>query len=262
MKEMNIDELKKCQLEILDYIVYFCDNNKINYFLDSGTLLGCIRHKGYIPWDDDIDIGMLRDDFDKFKSLFSERDNYKFVSAELGNQYPYPFGKVLDMTTLLYEPDEKGIQSCVNIDIFVYDNAPDDEKEVNRMFNVRDFYTLLNSLQYSGIYSESKLKMMVCDMARSILKLFPRGYFAEKIILNEKKYMNKECSRVGNFSSVSRVVCTKDVFKEFLYGSFEGKKYKIPIGYDEWLRCFYGDYMELPPIEKQKSHHKFQAYKL
>ena len=93
--EIDIDELKKIQLNILEYIDKFCKENNINYWIDCGTLLGAVRHKGYIPWDDDIDIGMLREDYIKFMNSFNNNNdsNYKFHCYELDKNWYYPYGK-------------------------------------------------------------------------------------------------------------------------------------------------------------------------
>ena len=118
----------------------FCRENNINYWLDSGTLLGAIRHGGYIPWDDDIDIGMLRPDYDRFLAMFNKfNKQYQVFSVENDINFPYPFGKVLDTHTVLYEPNEQGVKLSINIDIFVYDNAPEDDKLVEQMYRKRDF---------------------------------------------------------------------------------------------------------------------------
>ena len=88
MHELSLDELRKIQIEILDVVVKFCDDHEINYWLDCGTLIGAIRHKGYIPWDDDIDIGMLRPDYEKFMKLFNEENTrYKFMCYELDEKF-------------------------------------------------------------------------------------------------------------------------------------------------------------------------------
>ena len=80
MRKVELEELRKIQISILDVVADFCEKHKINYWIDSGTLLGAIRHKGYIPWDDDIDIGMLREDYDKFKKLFNQyNDRYLYA---------------------------------------------------------------------------------------------------------------------------------------------------------------------------------------
>ena len=266
MKKIDLKNLKKIQLEILDEVALFCKKNNINYWIDCGTLLGAIRHKGYIPWDDDIDVGMLREDYDKFMELFNKNnDKYKFYSIENNKKFNYPYGKVLDTSTVLYEPDEKhGKKLWVNIDIFVYDNAPENIKQQKKMFKKRDIYNIFNSVKVSPYATSRKggFTNIVRYPCHYILKLLPVGFFSKKIINNSKEYMNNETKYVGNFTSYKKLVADREIFKSFVEVDFEGKKYKAPIGYDKWLTLFYGDYMKLPPKEKQVSTHKFVAYKL
>ena len=107
--KLQIEEVKQIQLGILDVVADFCDQNQIQYWIDSGTLLGAIRHKGYIPWDDDIDVGMLREDYDRFTKLFNEKnDRFQFCCIENSPEFFVPHGKVTDTSTVLYEPNEDG----------------------------------------------------------------------------------------------------------------------------------------------------------
>lgn len=261
MREINADELKKIQLEILDEVDNFCAENNIKFWLDSGTLLGAIRHKGYIPWDDDIDIGMLRDDFERFISLFNKTGGkYKVICNELDSECLYPYAKILDTDTVLYEPDIKnGVKLSVNIDLFVYDVTPGGD-ETEKQYDRRDKYSFLNSVQYNLYPSKTWYKKVPKVALCVILRLFPRGLFANKVVRNSKQYVGEELNYVGNFTSVSRIICEKSVFDSTILWDFEGKKYPVPAGYDKWLTSFYGDYMQLPPIEKRVTHHQFKAY--
>lgn len=263
--KVDLEELKKIQIEILDYVVSFCEKHSIKYWLDCGTLLGAIRHKGYIPWDDDIDIGMLREDYDKFIKTFNMNNssNYVCYSVENNNDFFFPFAKVMDKKTELFEPDENGFKYNIFIDVFVYDNAPDDEKKVKKMFKKRDFYTYLNGIRgFKNYYSSKKIVSVAKRIMEIGLFLFPRNYFAKRIINNSKKYVAYSTKRVGDFTSVSKNCVEKSIFSEMIDVEFEGKMYKAPNGYDVWLKSFYGDYMKLPPIEKRISNHKFVAYKI
>lgn len=264
MKEINIEELKKVQLNLLDHVSDFCKKNRIRYWLDAGTLLGAIRHKGYIPWDDDIDIGMLRTDYDRFVKKFNKYNKkYQCYCIENNEKFCYPYAKVLDKSTVLYEPDRNGKKLCVNLDVFVYDNAPDDEKMRKRMFDIRDFYYTLNILRtYHHEPNGKWYRKLAIYIFRFFLLLFPRSFFCKKTIQNSKRFEGRETRCVGNFTSISRVVCGKEVFDSFIEVEFEGKRYPAPSGYDEWLKAFYGDYMVLPSEEKRVSHHVFEAYYL
>lgn len=262
MRKLEIKEFREVQMGILSAVAAFCDANGISYWIDSGTLLGAIRHKGYIPWDDDIDIGMLRPDYEKFSALFNASNSrYRFCSYELDRNFLYPFGKVLDTRTVLYEPDENGNKLCVNIDIFIYDNAPDDDRQVAWMYKVRDFHRTMHFVRNGLISSKgSKARSAVLKAGELALKPFPRDFFVRQMVKNCKRYAGEQTARVGNFTAVSRIACEKDVFDSFETAEFESRMYRIPGGYDRWLRAFYGEYMVLPPKEKQVAHHAFVAY--
>lgn len=262
MREILLDELKDRQIAILDVVDAFCRENNINYWLDSGTLLGAIRHGGYIPWDDDIDIGMLRPDYDRFLAMFNKLNKqYQVFSVENDINFPYPFGKVLDTHTVLYEPNEQGVKLAINIDIFVYDNAPEDDKLVERMYRKRDFY---NKIYYFLLY-KTKLRNagkvgFVKNSIKAICGKVSPCFICRKIVRNSKKYSTQNTSWVGNFLAATKIKASKEIFDSFVEVEFEGKKYKAPAGWDQWLTCFYKNYMELPPIEKRVSHHLFKAY--
>ena len=265
MKQLTVDELKAIQLEILDVVTKFCDDHEINYWLDCGTLIGAIRHKGYIPWDDDIDIGMLRPDYEKFMKLFNdENTRYKFMCYELDENFYIPFGKVFDTQTILYEPDEKGNKLCVNIDIWTYDNAPNDAGIINKMFKRRNKYYLCNVARQARIFQRPKgniLRRLIVYAFRSVVRIFPRSYFVRKLIANSKLYADTETGSVGNFFSMTTsVIYNKDFLASFVDADFEGKKYKAPANYDEYLRKMYGDYMQFPPEYERVSTHVFKAY--
>ena len=264
LQQLDMNGLKKIQLEILDVVSAFCEEHNIPCWLDGGTLIGAVRHKGYIPWDDDIDVGMLRPDYDRFIAEFNKSGGrYRAVCYENTPDFYMPFAKVMDTDTMLYEPDEKGIKLCVNIDIFVYDNAPDDDKAVNDMFRKRNICYILNMARQARIFQRPKgniLRRLCVYALRSAVRVFPRNYFVRKMIENSKRYINADTKRIGNFVGVARMTCDKRVFSGFIDGEFEGRHYRIPAGYDEYLRSFYGDYMQLPSPEKRVSTHRFKAF--
>lgn len=262
MREMTLDEVKRTQMEILDFTADFCERNGICYWIDSGTLLGAIRHKGYIPWDDDIDIGMLREDYDRFVKAFRDDcGRFRLLCTENDPGFYLPHGKVCDTSTVLYEPDENGFKLAVNVDVFVYDNAPDDDKELEKMYDARDRYRRICTIKSLCVGGEKNaVKRILKQLRRVAYRMFFPGISVQSMIDNSKKHASEETGRVGNFTAFTRMSCSKKVFDSFIDVEFEEKMYKAPIGYDEWLTSFYGNYMELPPVEKRVAHHLYKAY--
>ena len=225
LKQLELKELKELQLDILETIHQCCIRNEINYWLDCGTLLGAIRHNGYIPWDDDIDIGMLRSDYEKFRKVFNqENSRYKFECVEDNKEYCFAFGKVLDTHTILYEPDRSGRKISVYVDVFVYDNAPDDDNELKKMYRVRNFLRGCNTARTQRPDNEPGIaRKIVFYVLHYTLKIFPKSYFSQKMVANSQKYKNTDTNRVGNFTSRSEFACEKSIFNSFEEHEFEGR---------------------------------------
>lgn len=263
MEKIQTEELKKIQISILNVVDEFCKNNDIKYFLNCGTLLGAIRYKGYIPWDDDIDLGMLRKDYDKFMRNFNGfSPRYKAYSIENDSKTIYPILKVFDTETVLYEPDEKGVKSCVNIDIFVYDDAPDNQKTLQKAYKKRDKLITLNNVRTRLYFSpDSKVKRTIKKIIYPFLLVFPKNFFAKKIVKNAKRFNNIGAQKIANFIGQSKICVDKQIFDDYVQVEFEGKTYPAPKNYDLWLKSFYGDYMALPPENQRIGHHNFIAYK-
>ena len=269
MREIHSDEMRKLQLDMLDYVMKFCDENNISCWLHAGTLLGAVRHKGYIPWDDDIDLGMLRPDYDKFMKLFNEKkDNprYEFHCFENDPELLRPFGKVYDNNTVFYEVSEHGVKLAVNIDIFAMDNAPDDDKKAYGMLKKRNIYALLNLARRMPVFLKPTrggfLRSLCVYGFRLATRIFPRDYFTRKVIENAKSCGSLNTKRVGDLTGFYDAVLDRSGFEDsnLVMLEFEGKKYKAPADYDGWLRALYGDYMQLPPEDKRVSLHKYKAY--
>ena len=263
MKQLTGEALKEYQLNILDIVAEFCEKNGIKYWLEFGTLIGAVRHGGYIPWDDDIDIGMLREDYDRFLASFNEtNERFKVYSVENNPDFPFPFAKVFDLTTALYEPNrEIGTRLCINIDIFVFDNLPDNERTVKKMYDKRDLFRALNYKRNpTGKPKGNFFRRTLIRALQIALKVFPKNYFNRKMAENSKKYSNTPSDNIGNFVGWKRISAPKNLLDSVIDVKFEGRTYKMPVGYDEWLRLFFGDYMQLPPVEEQVTHHMYEAY--
>lgn len=263
MRKVEENELRQIQIQILNQVSAYCERENICYWLDCGTLLGAIRHKGFIPWDDDIDIGMLREDYDRFVTAFNQSNaRYQCCTKENTDGFPIAFAKIMDVNTELYEPSKKGgIKMCINIDVFPYDNAPSEEQLSNRMYDKSEKYISWYKRSIICRWSiDKRVKSIARYIVYMILKIVPRQYWVNKINDTIMKYKDVETGYVGNFTSVSRILCKKEVFNSFIDVEFEGQKYKAPVGYDAWLKAFYGDYMKLPPEDQRVSKHRFEAY--
>ena len=266
MRRLDIQEVKKIQLEILDVVAKFCDDNDIKYFLNAGTLLGAIRHKGYIPWDDDIDLGMLRPDYDKFIKLFNQNNTrYKFDCYETNPECIFLCGKVVDTdeNTFIYE---RNIKSGINIDIFVFDNVPDDEKIIREMFAYRTLCRRNHDRRIHPVFTVRPaggvLRRCCAYVLRTCMKIFPKDYFSKKFVAGIKRFSNVNTKCVGDFTGFHDAVYDREVLESLTTAEFEGRFYKIPVRYDEFLRGLYGDYMQLPPVEEREAKHHIEAWTL
>lgn len=264
MIKIEIEELKRIQLEILIQVRDFCDKNKLMYFLAYGTLLGAVRHKGYIPWDDDIDIMMPRKDYEIFINSFNGNvSNMKVAAPELDKNYYAPYANVFDLRTSLNEPylHHRINNMGVKIDLFPIDSVPDDHEKYLKLCKRTK---LLNSLRgikvsrlsyYSGI---TKIKLVIMKLACSLI---PFHYIHNLIMLNGQAYNQKETNFVDItvFMTIINRRFPKDVINNFTEVEFEGLKFKAPKDYDKCLKSLFGDYMKLPPVEKRIALHNFTA---
>lgn len=255
-RKLTIEEIKKISLDILVDVATFCENNDITYYLACGTLLGAIRHNGFIPWDDDIDIMMPRPDYNRFLKEYN--GNYLVFKPDEGM---YFFTKVCDKNTIVIE---KGIDYKkydyigVGIDIFPLDGISSDEKEIERIINKSRFLEMLLRLSNQPIfYRKNPLKAINRIIPRiigskNIVKMIEKNAQTYKYDKSDYVIRLKETTN-GETHALAKTVYEKD------YGIFEKHTFCIPKGYDLWLRSFYGDYMKLPPKEKRITHPR-EAY--
>ena len=260
----TINELKAIQLGILKEVKRFCDNNKINYMLIDGTLLGAVRHKGFIPWDDDIDIAMTRENYDKFSKMFNASVNkrYSFHCYENDKTYAYPMGKVYDDNTVLYEMGRKnGYKIAVYIDVFVFDSIPDNSKIIKRLCKRRDFYLHLRTLQKSTEHKGNCIRRAIVYAIGKILSFIPTRFLTGKVVNNGKKFRyDRKTSCYGSLTDDFYVVMKKELLDSVVKLEFEDELFSVPIGYKEFLESVYGDYMTPPPEDKRIAHHRIDAF--
>ncbi len=264
-KELSLQEIKETEFNLLKIFDSFCKENDIKYFLSNGTLLGAIKYKGFIPWDDDIDVLVPRGDYNKLLSLFRDDEKYKLLAFEKNQAYRFPFAKLCDMTTRKEEENiNNGIALGVDIDIFpldLWNSDLDKAKHEAYSINKKMFFLTLTKLNKPD--SLNPIKRAIKLIVMLFVKMFGSSFFVQSIIKSATKSNSKKCTFLGCKSWCiygEREIIPADVFSDTTQVDFEGEKFPAPIGYDRYLRSLYGDYEKDPPLEQQKSHHKFSAY--
>lgn len=258
-KEIKVEELKQIQLEILKFVDKFCKENNLKYFLAYGTLLGAVRHKGYIPWDDDIDIVMFREDYEKFVTTF-KNEKYKVFATEVNSKYPYPFAKVGDIRTYFEEEINDVIDTGVNIDVFPLDYIP--ESKVKSICKKRNLLQKIwTAKRLPRLKRRGFLKNLLLATSQFLLAPISVHYIVKKLEENAKNCNLKESSICGNIAfGYDPDIYPSCDFNDQIKLKFEDASFPCPRNYDHVLKVMYGDYMKLPPAEKQVSHHHFISY--
>ncbi len=264
MKSIELKELKLIQLDIVQALHEFCIENNIKYSLACGSLLGAIRHNGYIPWDDDIDVYMEREDYNRFMNIFphSYRGIYEFVCLETNKRWNLTIGKLYDNRTILIENFVDWIPIGINIDIFPVDAVPDNEKQWKLYNRTRIF--IRDIIQYK--YITHRENAIFRNLIRKILSIpyifFSRRTHSKLVNWFSQLYNKKNTGLL--FENVQGIIQKRPFdkydFSDTILHKFEDRELCVMKGYDHCLRCGFGNYMELPPIEKRVSHHSFEAY--
>lgn len=264
-REIGLDEVKTLQMDVLEAIDEYCCGHNIRYSLSNGTLLGAIRHKGYIPWDDDIDIYVPRNDYQRLISDFPEvyKDRYKIASLERDPLWEYPFAKAYDAKTIMLENIVIKEDIGVNIDIFPIDDVPDEDAEWMSYDHNRRKRQKLFELKFIKFNkNRSLLKNCVLLLSRIVLSPCSTRRYA--------KYLDK-FSQMNNGKGYNRCFeCCQGIFQKrpfakvlfdnIKYIPFEDRHFRAFSDADSYLKNGFGDYMKLPPVEKRVSHHVFKAF--
>ena len=278
MKELTPEEQPRWNSIIngvMRHFIAICKEHSLTYFCCGGTAIGAVRHHGMIPWDDDVDVFMPRPDYDRFVQIASRQlpDGLELMTPYSKADYPLYFVKLCDSRTTLQEEVEVPCVYGLYIDIFPIDGAPDDIEQARAM--ERRFTKTKHKLEAisSHVSFADYLYLLTQPkewgrFARKTLAFFCRQAYRRKLL----RQMEAICRQYDyNSSTLVAVYCgsygPKEVFpKAWLQGqvmfAYEDMEVALPSGYDNYLRQYYGDYMQLPPVEKRISHHLKAYYNL
>lgn len=258
-----LKKLQETEYGILVDVAKFCDENDIKYCLTSGTLLGAVRHGGFIPWDDDVDISMPREDFEKFLSLASSLPKeYECVATRFNSKYPIGIVKVRKNGTVMKEPSmaHLDINHGVWIDIFPLDKVKNIKKLRTRV--------ILNHLLTTAInyklkcHTPEKMTTKIACILLGVFGVKTLDAWRIKIMSAEEKtdgeYLTNFVSNLG----YKKLLFKKDVYFPLKKMKFEDGEFYVPNNSEKWLTSAYGDYMTPPPVEKQVNRHKILEIKL
>lgn len=269
MREIDLQELKKIEISILEEVHNICIKEGFRYSISGGTMIGAVRHKGFIPWDDDIDIIMPRPDYKRLIEYCQTHDtSFELLCNETNENYSHLFAKAMAKNTIIKEENcnRNNIKLGVYIDIFPIDGLGKTYREAFRNYICYFFERELLVAANWEKYIKSKTHSVFFEPLRLVLYGLSRFIDYHKTINKIQKYYESiDFDTVDISGSIAsdyrfKEILPKYIFDDFCLIEFEGKKVKILKAYDKYLKKLFGDYMRLPPENKRQSNHKFKAY--
>lgn len=260
MEQIKSEELKQLELNIFKKVIEVCERHELRYIVDYGSLIGVIRHGGFIPWDDDIDISMPRPDYEIFKKVFEEEispDSEYELRTGMKNRIALPYIQVVNKNTVTVKKGRRdAFAQSVWVDVFPIDGAGNEKWELEQIY--KEYWDHIHmSRKIIGRYTPF---LNPWKQVRQFYWHYIRRGSLKKIIEEAERIM-----QTFDYESSSQVFCfctiygtkeenEKKYYEDRIEMSFEGISCKIPKEYDEKLRGIYGDYMKFPPEEKRTGH--------
>lgn len=260
------ESLRKLQLKELESLVYFkdfCEKNDLKWYLLGGCVIGAVRHKGFIPWDDDIDIIMPRPDWERMLKLWKEQEsNERFLMLKTDEGEIFTgniFATLIDTSATMKRMSQEGhdVPRGIITDIFPIDGCPDGK--IARY--IQYMWTLIYSLFISEFAPQKHGKFMniVCRIILKVIKSRKTRTkiwkFAEKQMIKYDFYTHEYCTELYAGPHYMLNKYPQWIFDKETYLEFEGMMLPVMVGYDEYLKIAFGDYMKMPPKEEQVPHH-------
>lgn len=268
----KLARVKEIQLFITEYVISLCEKHDIPIFLGWGTILGAIRHQGFIPWDDDIDLAILREDYNKFIEVFQAEGHeaFEMICPELLEDCPYLFGKVALKDTGFYTWDsvDLKIPSPISIDLFPIDGVPIDEKVCGkhaRQIRTTRFIYIASKMRKAGNQHNKLIRAcftIIRSSMHAVLRFMPKRRIFEKYLSIVTKYPAKTGKAITTYEDFRWSRPTRLRKPYFLVNYifplqkhvFEDREFPIPSNYIQMLTSWYGDYMRLPAENERVGH--------
>lgn len=271
---LSMNEIQNVSFNILKEVAEFCECHGLRYFLMYGTLIGAVRHKGYIPWDDDVDIMMPRPDYEKFLRYCEKNNNrlgrYEIFNTRTNKNYIYAITRVSDPNYEIIK--EEKAENCgmgVFIDIYPYDGLGNDYNIALRLLKkTRSYCDSIVALTRNeqSVPTQLNWKGKLAFIFRKFIRNLSGVKYYIRQLENQSKLNKYEDSfYVGPlmwyFTKPQKVLFKRIDFDKYVMLSFEGETFRAPVNYHDILTQEYGDYMQLPPVEKRIYQHQYKAYK-
>lgn len=273
MQLISMREVQEGSLEILKKIDDICSRLNLKYCLAYGTLIGAIRHKGFIPWDDDVDIMMPRKDYNLFLNYFIEHKEelkpLEIINPQVNNKCPYTISRISDSRYQLDVDNEEDYGIGLFVDVYPLDGVGNTVEAYSKLKNTSSrfasmcFLSTRQSVKREN--TKSALKYIIKFPAFVVAKILGKEFFMNKLYNMADKCDYDNSKYIGCIIWASddgvRGIFPKEWFDEMIDVEFEGSYFKAPKEYDKVLTHGYGDYMKLPPEKERIAHHYYDAYR-